>query len=130
VIDAQLVLKLISDLLVINSLIIMSLAVYGMTWMPDLYTRLHAASKSAFLGIVPLLIVICLPGDPAFISRSILIGLFLLLTTPVSAHVIAQAAYRRRRPMQTPGATDESGRVLPGKIETLDETHDSGTIIN
>jgi len=56
---------------------------------------------------------------PAMITRSILIGIFLLLTTPVAAHVIGQAAYRTDEPMETPGAVDESGDIIE---TTLDES--------
>ncbi len=80
--------------------------------MPDTYTRLHAASKAVFLGVISLLAASTVTGDPAIIFRAILIGAFLILTTPVSAHVIARAAYQRAERMEAPGAVDESGRNL------------------
>lgn len=103
-----------TSLLVLCGLAILSVAVYGMVRMPDLYTRLHAASKAAVLGIIPFLLAAATTGEPAIIARSLLIGLVLLLTTPVAAHVIGQTAYRTNEPMETPGAIDESGRDLPG----------------
>ena len=42
---------LLSDGLLLLGLLVMTLGVYGMIKMPDIYTRLHAASKSAFLGV-------------------------------------------------------------------------------
>lgn len=101
--------------LILLGMLIMSAAIYGMIRLPDLYTRLHAASKAAVLGVLPLLIAISMTGDPAIIFRAILIGFFLLFTTPVAAHAIAQAAYARGELMQTPGARDESGRGLATK---------------
>src|SRR5215212_9736482 len=53
-------------------------------------------------------------GDPAIIYRAILIAAFLLVTTPISALVIARAAFLRGEKMQTPDARDESGRGLAG----------------
>ncbi|CAA9541876.1 MAG: Na(+) H(+) antiporter subunit G [uncultured Thermomicrobiales bacterium] len=103
----------VADVLVIVGLLILSIAIYGMVRMPDLYTRLHAASKAAFLGILPLLFVAATTGGPASRFRAFLIAVCLLLTTPVAAHAIAQAAYRTREPLETPGAVDESGRRLP-----------------
>lgn len=94
--------------LVIGGLIILTLAVYGVVTMPDIYTRLHAASKAAVLGIVPFLLAAAIVGDLATITRATLIALFLLLTTPVAAHVIAQAAYLTGEEMRTPGAFDET----------------------
>jgi multicomponent Na+:H+ antiporter subunit G len=35
--------------------------------------------------------------DGAMITRAVLVGAFLVLTSPVSAHAIANAAYRRER---------------------------------
>jgi multisubunit Na+/H+ antiporter MnhG subunit len=52
-------------------------------------------------------------GDPDIIYRAILIAAFLLVTTPISAFVIARAALLRGERMETPGALDESGRDLP-----------------
>jgi multicomponent Na+:H+ antiporter subunit G len=106
--------EILSGVLVVFGLGILSIAVYGMLRMPDLYTALHAASKAAFLGTLPFLLAAMTTGQPAMITRSILIGVFLLLTTPVAAHVIGQAAFRTEEPMETPGAVDESGRGLPG----------------
>lgn len=105
--------------LVIGGLLILTLAVYGMFRMPDLYTRLHAVSKSVFLGVIPLLLAAALTGDGAIIARAVLIGAFLLLTTPVSSHVIARAGYLTREPLVGPPAAeakDEDGplpRPLP-----------------
>ena len=101
---------IISGVLIIFGLSLLSLSVYGMVKMPDVYTRIHAASKAAFLGIMPFLLAAMLTGNPAMITRALLIALFLLLTTPISAHIIGQAAYLTDEPMETPGAIDESGR--------------------
>ncbi|NOK78263.1 MAG: monovalent cation/H(+) antiporter subunit G [Chloroflexi bacterium AL-N5] len=102
----------VSDALVLLSMIIMSIAIYGMFKLPDVYTRIHAAGKGAFLGILPLLLAASINGGPALGYRAFLIAVFLLLTTPVGAHVIGLAAYRMRERMETPGAIDESGSRL------------------
>ncbi len=101
-----------ADALVVLGVFVITIGVYGMVRMPDTYTRLHAASKAVFLGVISLLAASGVTGDPDIIFRAILIAAFLLLTTPVSAHVIARAAYFRREKMQAPGAVDESGSGL------------------
>lgn len=106
-------LAILADVLVVLGLVVTTLGVLGMFRMPDVYTELHAASKAVFLGIIAFLLASMTAGDGAVISRSALIAVFLVLTTPVGAHVIAQSAWRRGEPMQTPGAIDESGRRLP-----------------
>lgn len=97
-----------ADALVVFGVLIMTIGVYGVIRMPDTYTRLHAASKVVVLGLISLLAASTVTGDPAFLARVALIGAFLLLTTPVSAHVIGKAAYQRHEKMRAQDAVDES----------------------
>ncbi len=103
---------ILSGALIIVGLLLTSLSVYGMLKMPDIYTSTHAASKAATLGLMPFLLAAMLTGNPAMITRALLIAVFLILTTPISAHIIGQAAYLTHEPMETPGAIDESGQEL------------------
>jgi len=102
----------VADALVILGVAVMTLAVYGAIRMPDIYTRLHAASKAVFLGIISFVLASVVTGEPGIVLRVLLIGLLLLVTTPVAAHTIARAAYRGGEPMTTPGAIDESEHGL------------------
>ncbi len=109
----SLALPYLADALVILALWVMTVGVFGVLRMPDTYTRLHAASKAVFLGVISLCVSSAVAGDPAIIYRAMLIAAFLLVTTPISAFVIARAAFLRGERMQTPGALDESGQDLP-----------------
>jgi multicomponent Na+:H+ antiporter subunit G len=102
----------IADVLIFLGLAIMTVGVYGVVRLPDVYTQLHAASKAAFLGVAALLAAAALDGDGAIVARAVLIVALLAVTTPVAAHVVGKAAHRRRVPMQTPGSVDESGAEL------------------
>lgn len=102
----------ISDILVVVGLVFMTLGVYGMIRMPDIYTRLHASSKAVFLGVIALAISSMLVGDQAMTMRLILLSVLLLITTPVASHAIGRAAYLDGERMHTPGALDESGSHL------------------
>ncbi len=102
----------IADVLVILGIFVMTVGVYGIIRMPDVYTRLHAASKAVFLGVISLLLASVVTNDAEIIFRAILIAAFLILTTPVSAHVIARAAFLKGQRMEAPDAVDESGRGL------------------
>ena len=102
----------IADALVIIGIFGMTVGIYGMLRMPDVYNKLHASSKVVFLGVMMLLLASTFTRDPAIIYRVILIGAFLVLTTPVAAHVVGRAAYLRGYKMQSPGAVDESGKGL------------------
>jgi multicomponent Na+:H+ antiporter subunit G len=102
-----------ADALVVLGLFVMTVGVYGVIRMPDTYTRLHAASKAVFLGVISLCASSVVTGDPDIIYRAVLISAFLIVTTPISAFVIARAAFLRGERMETPGALDESGKDLP-----------------
>ncbi len=102
-----------ADALVVLGLFVMTVGVYGVIRMPDTYTRLHAASKAVFLGVISLCVSSAVTGDPAIIYRAVLIAAFLIVTTPIAAFVIARAAFLRGERMETPGALDESGKDLP-----------------
>jgi multicomponent Na+:H+ antiporter subunit G len=101
-----------SDALIILGLLVMTLGVYGMIRMPDIYTRLHAASKSAFLGVVSIAAAAMLVGDGASIMRLALLIVVLVITTPMASHMIGRAAYLHNERMSSPGAVDESGHHL------------------
>ena len=102
-----------ADALVILGLFVMTIGVYGVIRMPDTYTKLHAASKAVFLGVISFCASSGVTGDPDIIYRAMLIAAFLIVTTPVSSFVIARAAFLRGERMETPGALDESGKNLP-----------------
>lgn len=104
--------EIVSDILIVIGMLVMTLGVYGMIRMPDIYTRLHAASKSAFLGVVSLAVAAMLVGNQASVTRLILLSILLTITTTMASHVIGRGAYLHNERMNTPGAVDESGHNL------------------
>lgn len=84
------------------------LAAVGLLRMPDLPTRMHASSKAATLGAILILVSVAVRhGDADVVVRVVLISLFLFLTAPVAAHVIARAAYRTGVPLSEETVLDE-----------------------
>ncbi len=79
--------------------------VLGTLRLPDVYSRLHASGKVGTLGLVGILIgtALLLPNT-AF--KVIALGIFLLVTAPLAAHVIAAAAHRQGVPLAD-GARDD-----------------------
>ena len=120
-IDLQGAVAIAADALVVLGLAVITLGVVGLFRMPDVYLQLHAAGKAVFLGVIAFLGASLAAGDAAVTARAVLIGAFLILTTPVAAHVTALAAYRRGEPMRTPGGIDESGRLTIGDEDPPDE---------
>lgn len=84
---------LVAALLVIGSIFALVAAI-GIVRLPDLYTRMHAASKAGSVGSGLALIAIAIHShDLAIATRSLAGVLFFLLTAPISAHLLAKAAY-------------------------------------
>jgi multicomponent K+:H+ antiporter subunit G len=72
----------------------------GLIRLPDFYMRLHGPTKASTLGVGSILlasmIISATHGRAGF--AELLITLFLFLTAPVSANVMAQAALHLRLP--------------------------------
>lgn len=71
----------------------------GLARYPDVFTRLHAPTKATTLGVGGVILgtmaYLIAQGETGVI-RELLITVFLFLTAPVSAHLIAKAALHRR----------------------------------
>lgn len=68
----------------------------GLIRLPDVYTRSHAASKSATLGVLLILVGALLYfwfADNYFSARLVLGIVFVFITAPVAGHLISRAAY-------------------------------------
>jgi multicomponent Na+:H+ antiporter subunit G len=70
------------------------LAAVGLGRMPDLLTRMHATSKAGTLGSGLMLLAAAVHyGEFGLASRAVAAVVFIALTAPVAAHMIARAAY-------------------------------------
>ena len=104
--------EIIFDIMLLVSCAVMTLGIGGILRMPDIYTKLHGASKSVFLGVVMLCISSSVIATPEMNMRLILIAVLVVLTTPLASHVIGRAAYFMHEEMETPGAVDESHTLI------------------
>jgi multicomponent Na+:H+ antiporter subunit G len=105
------VLGVVADVLVVLGAIVITIGVYGLFRMPDLYTQMHSASKAVFLGVIAFLVATVATLDAAIIMRAALIAVLLIITTPVAAYAVARAAYARGETLMAPDAVDESHRL-------------------
>lgn len=70
------------------------LAAIGLLRFPDIYMRLHAAAKTGIVGAGFVLLGVALAAfDPAVSLRAIGGIVFLVLTSPIAAHLLSRAAY-------------------------------------
>ena len=87
-------------------------AAIGVVRFPDLYSRLHASSKLVTLGSAGIFLGVALSfQESAALTRLIAVLLFQFLTTPLTAYLIAQAAYLQGLPPVLPGGVDEWGAL-------------------
>ncbi|WP_110113726.1 monovalent cation/H(+) antiporter subunit G [Bacillus sp. CGMCC 1.16541] len=74
----------------------------GFIRLPDVYTRSHAASKSATLGVM-LVLIGCLLFfwmEEGYVSARLILGIvFVFITSPVAGHLISRAAYYDKVPL-------------------------------
>ncbi len=100
--------EIIFDVMLLVSCAVVTLGILGILRMPDVYTKLHGASKSVFLGVVLLCISSSVIATPEMNMRLIIIAILVVITTPLASHVVGRAAYVMHEEMETPGAVDES----------------------
>ncbi|MDD3042708.1 MAG: monovalent cation/H(+) antiporter subunit G [Methanosarcinaceae archaeon] len=96
------VFEILSIACLVIGVIFLSLGMIGLLRLPDVYNRLHATTKIGTLGAFGVLLSIMiqeignsglLPPSPMGI-KALTVGLFILLTSPISGHMIARAAYK------------------------------------
>lgn len=74
---------------------LIAIAGLGILRLPDVYARMHAATKAASLGLASILAGTALqfPGLDVVV-KLVLAIVFQFLTAPVASHMIGRAAYR------------------------------------
>ncbi len=84
---------IIAILLVIGA-IFMLLAALGALRFPDVFTRMHAATKASSFGAGLMLIGAVIYFAQLYITiEALLVIIFIFLTAPVASHMIGRAAY-------------------------------------
>ncbi len=86
-------LGLMGGLLLVAGSLFLLLGGLGLVRMPDVFNRIQAGTKATTLGtMLTLAGMACL--QPDWTVKLLLIGLFILLTNPLSSQVMARAAHR------------------------------------
>lgn len=72
----------------------------GLARLPDFFTRLHGPTKATTLGVGAMTLASALhfsAAEPGLSLHEIAVLVFLFITAPVTAHVLAKAALHRRQ---------------------------------
>ncbi len=91
--------ELIASVFLIVGAIFIFIGSLGLAKLPDFYTRLHGPTKATTLGMSCLLIasIVEVSYHQGYLSiHELLITLFLLITAPVTAHMLAKSAMHHK----------------------------------
>jgi multicomponent K+:H+ antiporter subunit G len=90
----------------------------GLVRLPDFFMRLHGPTKATTLGVGGVLLAAIVQAASAgFAMRELLIAVFLFMTAPVSAYLMAQAGLRLRLPSKAPLPDIEGASAAPQTSE-------------
>jgi multicomponent Na+:H+ antiporter subunit G len=95
-------------LLILLGTFLMFLTGLGLVRMPDIFCRMHAATKGASLGVALLLLAAALYfRETIVVTKALVTIAFIFLTAPVAASLLGRAAYARRTPLWEKSLMDE-----------------------
>ncbi len=84
-----------SSVLMLGGVALAVLAGLGLLRFPDVFSRMHAATKPATLGLLLVTVGAAVRQDEGEnATKLLLVAAFQFLTAPVAAHMIGRAAYR------------------------------------
>ncbi len=100
------ILQIIGGILVVIGSLILLIASIGLFRMPDAYNRIQVATKASTLSIVLIMIGLTLI-IPSWIGKFITIMLFVMLTNPISSHVLMRASHKVGEPLSSVTVVDK-----------------------
>ena len=94
---------IIASILLLTGALFALVAAIGIVRMPDIYCRMHAATKAGAFGVSLILLALCvaLPTLRVCIQSILIIGFF-YLTAPVAAHLIGRVGIVQKLPLWKP----------------------------
>jgi multicomponent Na+:H+ antiporter subunit G len=106
-------LDVVAAILMLAGAAIAVIAAVGLHRLPDVYARMHVATKPATLGITLCLSGAVLRADSTSTATKLVLAIvFQLVTTPAAGHLLGRAAHSARAPVSDYTFLDEL-RPLP-----------------
>jgi multicomponent Na+:H+ antiporter subunit G len=111
--------ELFGAILTLIGSVVLLIASVGLLRMPDIYNRLQVGTKASTLGTILVLsgLAFVIPG---WAGKLVLLIVFIMVTNPVSSHVLARAAYFIKIPLTDKTVVDKLGankKALKVKLE-------------
>ncbi|GET27112.1 monovalent cation/H(+) antiporter subunit G [Prolixibacter sp. NT017] len=98
----------ISAILLVLGAFFMLLAAIGVLRFPDLYIRMHSATKASSFGALLMLVAVSIHFPVAYvIIEAALVIIFIFLTAPVASHMIGRIAHLLKVPKWEKTTVDE-----------------------
>lgn len=110
--------EFIAALLILIGSIISVISAFGIIRFPDVYSRVHAATKSTTLAVLLTLVGAFLYFwvKDGTVSVRLLLGIvFVFITSPTSGHLIIRAAYKANVKMTETTTVDELKEAYEAK---------------
>ncbi len=105
--------ELLAAALLLIGAFFMLVASVGLVRLPDVYCRMHAATKATTFGMGGILLGTSLIFQSATVTTQAFLAIFFLfLTAPVAAHLISRAAYKRGPDLSPDTTHDDYGAYL------------------
>ncbi len=102
--------KIIGGIIAIIGSLVLLISSIGLVRMPDVYNRLQVGTKASTLGTI-LSITSLFFLNPDWFGKLLVLILFVLITNPVSSHVLARAAYYIKVPFSDNTVIDQLKEV-------------------
>ena len=113
----QEILNTIGGVIAIIGSIVLLISSIGLVRMPDAYNRIQVGTKASTMGTI-LSISALFFIYPNWFGKLLVLVLFVLITNPVSSHVLARAAYHIKVPFTSKTIVDQ----LKGKVKVDDRS--------
>jgi multicomponent Na+:H+ antiporter subunit G len=111
--------KIVTMVLMVAGSLVVFLGAVGLYRMPDVYHRMQASAKASSLGAALLLLAVALHFGEAQVTLRAVAGIvFIFITVPVAAHLLARAAHRIRVPAWSGTLADELVEVQDERRRT------------
>lgn len=120
--------KLIGEIFLLMGSFSLFVAAIGLLRMPDVYNRVQTGTKASTLGAIMSFLGIGLLAvdhwdETNWVGRVIVLIVFILITNPVSSHVLMRAAYAMKIPLSKITSVDKLKEDIENKVleEPIDE---------
>ncbi|PSQ99690.1 MAG: Na+/H+ antiporter subunit G [Bacteroidetes bacterium QS_9_68_14] len=118
--------EIISALLLLGGAFFTLAASMGILRLPDFFLRVHAITKAGTLGVGMIFLgVAVFFGELAVVTRALATVAFVLVTAPVSSHLIGRAGYLDRVKMWEGTSIDELRELYHLRRKTTEEQRDA-----